>query len=70
MRITRPFCEFENQVMRQVSGTSDEIDGIGEDVGIMPSLWSVKPCTTNRAFKEPSSLNVSHNPAHFHQRRR
>ena len=27
MHISRLLCEFENQVMRQVSGKSDEIDG-------------------------------------------
>ena len=61
MRTSRLFCEFENQVTRQVSGKSDEIDGdaVGEDVGILPSLWSVKPCTTNHAFNEPSSLIVT-----------
>ena len=47
--------------MWQVSGKSDEtdMDAVGEDVGILPSLLSVKLCTTNRAFKEPSSLNFT-----------
>ena len=61
MHISHLLGEFGNRVMRQVSEKSDEIDGdaVGEDVGILPSLWCVNPCTTNRAFKDPSSLNVT-----------
>ena len=61
MHVSRLLREFGNQVMRQVSEKSDEIDGmrLEKDVGILPSPWSVKLCTTNSAVKEPSSLNVT-----------
>ena len=54
MRISRLLCEFGVR-----KNLRDRRDAVGEDVGILPSLWSVKPCTTNRAFLEPSSLNVT-----------
>ena len=48
-------------MMRQVSEKYDEIDGmrLEKKVESCRVFWSAKCCTTNRAFKEPSSLNVT-----------
>ena len=67
MHTSRFFCEFERKVAQQVPRKSDEIYGMRlvKTLRILQSLWSVKPCTTNRAI-----IFERHNPAHFHQTKR
>ena len=61
MHTSRLFCEFERKMTQQVPRKSDEIFKmrVVKTLRILPSLWSEKPCTANRAINEPSSLNLT-----------